>query len=64
MKNTEAKILISDEFAKNLIKRVHLKFGHIGQKYILLTITPSYICKNLTVMGCKNLSELRNMYQK
>lgn len=41
------KIIISDEFAKELIKKTHLKFGHIGSKQIELTILPFFYNVNL-----------------
>ncbi len=44
------KILISDEFAQNLIKKTHLKFGHIRIKQIQLTLFPYFYNKNFPLL--------------
>ncbi len=41
------KIIISDEFAQELIKKVHFKFGHIGATQMELTILPFFYNVNL-----------------
>ena len=40
------KIIISDEFAENLVKKVHLKFGHIGIKQVEMTVYPYFWNQN------------------
>lgn len=42
------RILTSDEFAQSLIRKTHLKFGHIGTKQIQLTLFPYIYNKNFT----------------
>lgn len=42
------KIIISEEFSKVLLKRVHENFCHIGIKQMENKIRPYYITKNLT----------------
>lgn len=41
------KVLITDEFCKELIKETHLKFGHIGRKQMELTLLPFFYNVNL-----------------
>ncbi len=36
------KIIVSDEFAKELVKKAHFRFGHIGVKQIELTLLPYF----------------------
>ncbi|KAK7591003.1 hypothetical protein V9T40_002616 [Parthenolecanium corni] len=41
------KVIISDEFARELIKKAHLHFGHIGVKQLELTLLPYFYNSSL-----------------
>lgn len=41
------KIIISDEFSRELIKKAHYRFGHIGVKQLELTLLPYFYNVNL-----------------
>lgn len=41
------KIIVSDEFARELVKKAHFRFGHIGVKQIELTLLPYFYNVNL-----------------
>ncbi|KAK7601172.1 hypothetical protein V9T40_008613 [Parthenolecanium corni] len=45
-KNTK-KIIISDEFARELVKKAHFHFGHIGVKQLELTLLPYFYNESL-----------------
>jgi len=53
------RILISEKFAKELIKNTHFHFGHIGAKQIELTLFPHFYIKNFSKLikeFCKTCS--------
>lgn len=53
------KIIVSDEFAKELIKKAHYRFGHIGVKQTELTLLPYFYNTNFKAFiqkFCKNCS--------
>ncbi len=55
----KSKVIVSDKLAKELIRRVHFKFGHIGIKQMELTIFPYFFNSNFRKfisLFCKNCS--------
>ena len=41
------RIFISQDFALNLIKRIHKFYGHIGSAQLIQKLRPHYYCLNL-----------------
>lgn len=64
------KILITEEFGKSLVKKIHFKYGHIGVKHVRNLLSPHYTFKNMNqsisqiCTGCeiciKNKSRIKN----
>lgn len=53
------KVIISDEFAKELIEKAHFKFGHIGSRQMELTLFPYFYnvkLKNFIQDYCRKCS--------
>ena len=47
IKKGKKRVILSEHLGRQLIKKVHLEFGHIGSRTILDMILPIYLFKNL-----------------
>ena len=50
------RIIVSRKFSKELIDKIHLKYGHVGPNHILAKLRPFYYSKNLdrlVIQYCK-----------
>lgn len=57
-KNTD-KVIVSDEFLKEIIKKIHFTLGHLGPKQMELTLSPYFYNINLRILikeFCHNCS--------
>lgn len=46
MHNSE-RIILNEQTGKELVKKVHIAFGHIGEKHIINTLKPHYYFGNM-----------------
>lgn len=57
------KIILTEEFSKNLIKKIHISMGHIGINQMMSMLSPYYISKNF-LNNIKNLCKTCEVCKK